>query len=224
MNLLRPPLILRPFISPIARSAISFACLGAIALATLSLSACVNLLPKPGPAPDLYRVDAPLLDKTGQHFNAIIVVTRPRAPRSLAGQDLLVRDKNGFAALAQASWVSPTEELMQDLLLDTLQRTDRFRAVLRPEQGAKANYEVQWRILRFEADMREGEGKAYFAASFTLLEYSGRNIALQKIVETEAPIRGKNREDIATALSHAARQGSETVSQQIFAFLEKSAT
>lgn len=221
MNQLRLKLVLPVFSKPIAGLVRSLIGCGATAIAILSLSACINLLPKPGPAPDLYRVDAPVLEKEGPPFNSIIVVNRPRAPRSLAGQDLLVRDKNGFATLAQASWVSPTEELLQDLLLETLERTDRLRAVLRPEQGAKANYEVQWRILRFEADMREGEGKAHFAASFTLLEYSGRNIALQKIVETEIPISGKNRADIAMALSQAARQGSEIFSREIFTVLEK---
>ena len=95
-----------------------------IALSLLPVAACVSLLPESEPV-SVYRLSSP-------------------EPRGLAGDHIaLVRGSQSLAYISGARWISPAPSLVQNLVIDTFNAEQDRLAPARPEDGVRADYELQ---------------------------------------------------------------------------------
>jgi cholesterol transport system auxiliary component len=179
------------------------------AVACLSLSGCITLLPEAPPPARLYvleagdtqPIDAPALD-------AVIGVAAPSGPRALLGADLIWRDGGELTFVGQSQWSSRADTALQSMLMESLIRQGRFRAVTRIAE-ARSDFDLRWEVLDFQID--GASMKARFTAEATLLASPGRRVVAQTIVSAEATVAARTSSAAAAALADAARDGSTQI-------------
>ncbi|MEO1039735.1 MAG: ABC-type transport auxiliary lipoprotein family protein [Pseudomonadota bacterium] len=136
--------------------------LGAASL--IAAPGCISVLPEAEPS-TVYRLQtglamppapAPASETTG-----VVVVERPLAPRALAGDSVALRMADGrLAYMNAASWISPTPALLQDVILDTFQRTEPGVVAARSDDGVSSDYRLRVEVRRFEAAYINGDEAA----------------------------------------------------------------
>lgn len=172
-----------------------------IALASITfLTGCVSVLPEPETPDALYRL-GPVDPSDSIVFTRSVVVREPEAPRILSGVDMVARDDQGALRLVKGvEWADRVPRLFQMTLLDHLGGRDGGFAVL-PETGARAEYELSWRLSEFSL-----EGNLAIArAELTLLDGKSREALRQLTVSGESRADSSNASDRANALAQAGR-------------------
>lgn len=131
-----------------------------VAFATLSLSACVSLLPESTPSA-VYRLSSPEPRAwTGDQWTVIEVVS-PQAPGGLAGDEIALQmEDRHIAYMAGARWIAPAPRLLQTLIIDTINASDARLAPALPDDGVRADYELRLDLREFEAVYDNGDGNA----------------------------------------------------------------
>lgn len=172
----------------------------AAALSMVMLSACVSLVPEPETPNALYRLGPVEADQTLM-LNRSVLVRQPEALRVFSGVDIVARDEGGAIRLVQgAEWADRAPRLMQLTLLDYLGSQGGSAAVL-PETGARADYELSWRISEFALEGRT----AIARAELTLLDGRTRKPVQQKTVSSQIEARDNEMASRASALAEAGR-------------------
>jgi cholesterol transport system auxiliary component len=124
-------------------------------LALLFLAACAA--PKfGGDPPRLFRLNAPEPPAAAAQSAPLpgrLAVLRPQA-RAEAASDaiLLTTSPNEVDHFANAAWTDRLPGMMQDLLVETLERRRLFSAVAPDAAGPRPDYYLAVEILGFEAD------------------------------------------------------------------------
>ncbi|MEP4052420.1 MAG: ABC-type transport auxiliary lipoprotein family protein [Litorimonas sp.] len=134
-----------------------------ILVATVSLSACVSILPDPAPAPSVYRLatSAQPVDKAATA--EIIRVDRPAATQIFNSSDIVVtHGGQKLSAIAQAKWSEATPVLIQDAMIDALESSPQFIGLI-PTSGARTETRVHLVVKNFEANFDNGPESAPLA-------------------------------------------------------------
>lgn len=169
-------------------------------VAVMSLSACVSLLPEPKIPQALYQFGP--IDTSDQVaiYNSILI-RQPEAPRLLAGVDIAARDNSGAIRLVEgAEWADRAPRLFQMTMLDYLSSEGEGAALL-PETGARADFELAWRISEFSLL----GNRATARVELTLLNGRDRKPLAQRTVESEVTSRSDEPALRAEALAAAGR-------------------
>lgn len=86
------------------------------------VAACSGILPKPPPPPALYRLTPLRQTATGAPLKAALVVEPPTAPDSLDTTRIaLTRGAFGFDYFANAAWTDRATQLVQSLVIRSLE-------------------------------------------------------------------------------------------------------
>jgi cholesterol transport system auxiliary component len=174
----------------------------------LMLGGCIKLLPDPPPAPRIYVLEAGDVQRAeGAPVDAVLTVSDPIGSRTIMGADVVWRTGDQMAYIAQTAWPSHADDLLQTVLIDTISRQGRFRAVVRPSE-ATGNYEIRWTVMNFE--ITEGDMKAHFTAQANLVA-PGRRILASELITAEAPVADRSATAATNALARAAREGSARI-------------
>lgn len=185
-----------------------FAAFAAISL----LSGCVSLIPEPEVPNALYRL-GPIEEKGSFIIRETVLVRQPEAPRILSGVDLASRDNTGaIRLLSGVEWADRAPRLLQLTVLDYL-GTKGNGAALLPETGARASYELSWRLAEFSL-----EGNTAIAeAELTLLDGRTRAPLRQLTISSQHEASNGNASSRAQALAEAgrdiARQAADFIAQ-----------
>ena len=178
----------------------------AVVAAALALSSCVSLLPDPGTPATIYTLRAGDVAKVaGDPKPVVISVAEPSAPRSVAGADIVWRRDAEIAFMDRAAWDGTAPDLLQDLLIDVLDRRGAVRAVVRGEGGVRADVDVRWDVQTFEI-VEEGERlEAVIATTVKLVDLRTRMVAESARFDAKAPISQRSGRVAAAAMERAAR-------------------
>lgn len=125
----------------------------------LAVTGCSGaLLPSPPPPPDLYRLSpAESVPAPGPQVTAQILVGAISAPGALdTARIALSPAPTRLEYFANAEWTDRAPTLVQNLLLDTLERSGRFSRVAQRSLVMRADYVVVGALRHFEADYHAG--------------------------------------------------------------------
>ena len=179
-------------------------------LPLLLLGGCISLLPEPPPPPRTYVLEArDIAELPGEPIDAVIGVAQPNGERAFLGFDLVWRTGDTIAYVDQSQWSNRAADALQQVLVETMIRQDRFRSATRAGE-ARADYEIRWEVLDFE--VREEGMSAHFRAEVRLVT-QGRRIVASEIIETSAPVASRSSSVAANALARAAREGSARIGE-----------
>ncbi|HVY83963.1 MAG TPA: ABC-type transport auxiliary lipoprotein family protein [Caulobacterales bacterium] len=174
-------------------------------VSALALSGCVSLLPKPGPAPRMFVLEAGQTQRAeGAQLPVVIAISAPQGERALLGTDLVWRTGDQLAFVGQTQWAARSQDALQTMLVQTIARQGRVVAAVRAGE-ARADYEVRWDLLDFEID--DASMQARFSANVTLVNALSRRVIASQQIDAQAPVSSRSSSVAAESLTRAAREG-----------------
>lgn len=187
-----------------------------LALAPLALSGCVSILPEPPPPPRVYQLAAQDGAATAVTAPPIVVaVASPNASRATGGTDIVWRQDGELAFMERGAWDGTAVDLLQILLVETLDRSGAVRTAVRVGEGARADLEIRWDIEAFEVREDRNSLTAYFAANARLIDARTRAVIDDVRVQANAPIAERSGRVAAVALQSAAQEGAGALSDWV---------
>lgn len=148
--------------------------LAGVALAAVVLAGCSAL---GSSALDTYDLTAPTVAARAKGRTLQVLVPEPVVDRAYDTERLLVRSSpTEIAYFSGVQWSDRLPRLVQSRLVQTLERSGRFRAAGRPGQGLAIDRQLVVDIRAF--DYRPAEGKVVVALGVkTMDDRSGRVLA-----------------------------------------------
>lgn len=201
------------------------AALGA-GLALLLAPGCVSLLPEQEPS-TIYRLGASVPDRSAgeQAAGEVILIERPAAPRALAGNRIATERGDGqIAYIAGANWISPTPDLVQELVLDTFDSHLADYTAARPVDGVAARYTLRLELRHFEAAYDEGNNRAPLARvsmRARLVDDETHQLLGVTTVTGEARASANRQGAIVQAFSEASREAARELADWSRSTLER---
>lgn len=186
-----------------------------LAALVLPLSACVSVLPKPGPAPDIYQLHAFAAPASiaGKDRQSILLPV-VQAPRTLKNNRVaLVKPDGTFAYANSARWVGATPEMLQSLIASAMNAESSHVAVY-PGEGVDTRYELHVRVRNFEAVYDQGlqsapQARVNLRAS--LVDRKTRSLVAQEEFAKTGRADSTKLGDIAAEIDQQARKAAEEV-------------
>lgn len=195
----------------------------ALALALASCSGA--LLPKP-PPPDFYRLSsAENAPAPGQPIAAQLLVGDIAASGALdTARIALTPNPTRVEYYAGAEWTDRAPVMVDNLLLDTLQRSGRFPRVAERSLTLHADYLVVGALRHFEADYGAGTPpRVRVAVELQVLRMPDGNVVAQRRFTAAAPASQNAVPAVAQAFDAAAHQALRDVPSWIAGALARSA-
>ncbi|MBL4869956.1 MAG: membrane integrity-associated transporter subunit PqiC [Robiginitomaculum sp.] len=128
-----------------------------LALSVTFLSAC-SVLPKPKPAPAVYRLTAPQsLQSQSVEQTKVVNIEMPTTSKALSGMDIILSpDGRRLTMASGAHWAQPVPSLLQNSLIDMLMGNPNVTGII-PKGNTRVPYRLNMDIRRFEAVFDAGE-------------------------------------------------------------------
>ena len=185
--------------------------LAGLVLATAVTAGCAAL---PSMPKTIYDLSAPDNFRTASGTRAQILVPEPSAPKAL-DTDMIAGRPNAtqYAYLSNAVWSDRLPKLLQARLMETLQNSDRARAVGIPGQGLLIDYQV---ILDLRAFEIAGDYAQVAFAAKILNDRNGRVVATRTFM-AEAVITAPDNPSGVAALDAAMDQAFVSLTQWVLA-------
>jgi cholesterol transport system auxiliary component len=172
----------------------------------LALGSCGGILPKPPPAPQLFRL-TPIAAATAPAAanDAQLVVEAPGAPASLDTERIaLARGANGFDYFADAAWTDRAPAMLQALVIDSLANAGQIRVVAPPSGELRPDAVLQIDLRQFEAVYQGGAAPAvHVRFDCRLVRLPDRIVLATRSFSGEAAPSGNNTPDIVAAFDQA---------------------
>jgi cholesterol transport system auxiliary component len=184
------------------------------ALLALSLAGCA-LLSAPPP-----QISKQMLSKLPGELpqrspNGAVLVVFPPQTRPVYDTTEMAYMTRPYeiAYFSQHEWAEPPAQMLQPLLVGTLQNTHFFRAVLTPPYGGRHSYALRTEIRELIADFTSEPAALQLSLSFQLTEgetgmvVGTRDISIRQAMQQKTPYAGvvAGNEATAKALQELAR-------------------
>lgn len=171
----------------------------------LAVTGCISLLPEPPPPPLIFSLEAapaaqPL---AARPKNVVIAVALPDATRALSGSDLAWRKDGALAYVEGASWEGRGLDLLQNLMVHTIDRRGLARGAVRLGEGT-ANAELRWDLLTFEV-VENGSLEARLRTSVKVFDSRTRTLIAAREFDESAPLADRSASAAARALEAVAQ-------------------
>jgi ABC-type uncharacterized transport system auxiliary subunit len=187
------------------------------AVLAVSLSGCVNILPKPNVPLALIELPADRAKAPATPLRADVAVMPPDAGRAYSGVDIAVRKEQELVYLADVRWADNAPRLMQGAVIEALSKAGGDGQAAPGQLGARVDYDVRWRIIDLSTGYDVAPVRVEVEASL-VDSHNRRIIAQQRFSATGVPTSSKPRER-AAALAIAA----QTVADQVAVFVTEKA-
>jgi cholesterol transport system auxiliary component len=179
----------------------------------LAGTGCSNSLLGPdGDPPARYRLDAPAAGPDARAVARLplaIAVARPRAAGSLDGDRIaVVQPGNRFDHYAGIRWSEPAPNMLQSLLVQTLQAGGRFETVVAAPSRVPADLQLVTELRRFEARYSSADSApvVYVEVQFTLVDVRGGRRVPGPLASAQAPAADDRRAEVVAAFQQATGQ------------------
>lgn len=191
-----------------------------VAALALSLAAggCLSVLPEPEIPLALISLPSDRAMPPADPLRVDVSVYPPDSSRAFAGADIAVRSDQEMVYLGDVRWVDAAPRLLQNALVDSLEKAEGEGRAVTAQQGARVDYEVRWRIVDLSVGRETAPVNVQVVAS--LLDSSTRRVAAQQAFTATASPADRAPRARAAALALAA----QSVADQVAAFVAKNAT
>ena len=177
----------------------------AVAL-SLALSGCSGLLPKPGPQPTYYTLDAaspgpaPRAQRTALTADAsqkrvapTLVINAPRAASGFDSQRIIyVRQAYQLEYFAHSQWIDTPARMLAPLLVAAVEASGEFDAVLLSTTGASGDLRLDTEILRLQQDFGSQPSKVRFTLRAYLVDSTTRRVLARRDLEASVAAPSEN--------------------------------
>ena len=132
--------------------------LAVAAISALVVASCGSILPKPPPAPQLFHLTAlPSFGTAGAPIPLQLVVAAPTATAAFDTTRIaLARGPNRVDYFADAAWTDQAPQMLQSLIVESLQNAGRFSVVAQEAAPLRADVLMVVVLRHFEADYGGG--------------------------------------------------------------------
>ena len=165
-------------------------------LASLGLSAlvaCSALSPTPTLPPAFFSLDNPRLDAAprppGTTAGAPTLVVNP--PRAAAGFDsqriIYLREPYKLEYFANSEWVDPPALMLAPLLVNALERSGVFRAVIQTPASASGDLRLDTQIIRLQQEFHTQPSHARFTLRAYLVDDKTRGVLAWREFDADVP-------------------------------------
>lgn len=189
----------------------------AAAALMLGVSGCISVLPEPVIPLALIGLPADRAQAPQSQLLADINVFSPDASRAYSGVDIAVRDDQELVYLADVRWVDAAPRLLQGAVVDALSKAQGEGMANPAQLGARADYDLRWRIVDFSVGRDTLPVRASVEAN--LVEARTRRVVAQQSFTAEQSPVSRAPRDRAASLAIAA----QAVADQVAAFAAASA-
>ena len=153
---------------------------------------------------------SPEIDVAGGGGAAVqwqLVVARPSAESMLSGPRIAVRSGGELQVLKGARWTDPAPELLQGLIVRSLEDSGRILGVARQSSGLRGDFTLALDLRAFEA-VYAGGGAPTVEVVFNakLLSAGGNRALAARTFRSEAPASGRDAEAVVAAFEVALQQ------------------
>ncbi|HSU06262.1 MAG TPA: ABC-type transport auxiliary lipoprotein family protein [Acetobacteraceae bacterium] len=160
--------------------------LAAIALAASLLPGCSLLLPpKPEPVKAILSEVPNDLPHERRHAASLLILTPETSPAYDTTRMAYSVKLYQIAYFRDNEWAETPAQMIQPLLVQTLQRTGLFRAILTPPETGRTDYTLRTNIVNLVQDYTVNPPVLRLAFRLQLLGASGRLIAGREITVQE---------------------------------------
>ena len=147
----------------------------------LALGSCSVLRPTPAPGPVVYTLNAAAARTAPTHraaATAPVLLVQPT--RAAAGFDspriLYRREVHRLDAYAYSEWAEPPARMLGPLLLDALEHTGAFRAVVTSTGAAAADYRLDTELVALVQDFSARPSRVVVRLRATLVLEATRRV------------------------------------------------
>jgi cholesterol transport system auxiliary component len=185
--------------------------------ATVALSGCVSVLPEPTIPSALIQLPASRAQAPSTQLRADVNVFPPDASRAYNGVDIAVHDGLELVYLADVRWADTAPRLLQNAVINALAKAGGQGMANPAQLGARADYDLRWRVIDISVSKETGPVHIEVAAS--LVDSATRRTIAQKGFAATGTPSGSEPRARAAALAVAMQQ----VSDQVAAFAAETA-
>lgn len=162
----------------------------AFVLAAILLGGCSTLLPPPPPADKIYLLEgnpAPAHSATATPREGVLTINMPRARAGFdSAQMVWVRQPHGLEVYARNRWADTPAHMLAPLLVQTLERSGAFRAVVFAPSAVSSGLRLDTEIVRLQQDFSVQPSRVQLTLSAQLIDIGARRvIASAEFDETE---------------------------------------
>lgn len=156
----------------------------------LALAACSGLLPKPPPAPQLYRLTPAAFPAAGAPIAAQLLVDPPGAAAAIdTARIALSRGPTRVDYFADAAWVDRAPLMLQSLMVESLTRSGRIAAVAPDTLALRADAVLMTELQHFEAEYAgTGPPRIRITLDCRLVRMSDRSIFATRSFTVSVPV------------------------------------
>lgn len=181
------------------------ASVGLALVLSLPMAGCGFTLIDQEPAPAIYDLRAPHVDKGGDPVTWQLVVEEPDALKTLGtNRIMLVRGGNEIQFYKGARWSDRGPRLIQSRLIEALENTGRIASVGNESSGINADVRLTLDLRDFEA-VYEGSGAPTVKVTLSakLLDSRSRDVSAARIFSASSEARSGRLDDIVDAFDDA---------------------
>lgn len=144
-----------------------------------SLAGCGGLLPKPPTPPSRYALDDGTADAAigptpAANAPVLLIAQARAAPGFDTAQMRYLGASTALQAYTQSEWVAPPAEMLTPLLLQALQRSGAFRAVVLAPSSARADLRLETELVRLQQDFAHRPSTLQLSVRVLLIDLGQR--------------------------------------------------
>ena len=198
-----------------------------LVLGAVLLSAC-SVLPKPKPAPAIYRLSVPVgANPVAVGLTKVVNIEYPTTSKALSGMDIVLSpDGRRLTMASGAHWAEPMPALLQNALIDVLAANPSVTGII-PKGNTRVPYRLNMDVRRFEAVFDSGEEAAPLAMvqlNLSLTDTKSRKLVGVYTVKTERRANAPSVSSIVDAQGLATTEAMDDISKWLSGMLGYSAT
>lgn len=177
----------------------------AVLLAALLLGGCALASVGQGPPPEIYVLTAPEPALPGAVANVQILVEQPDTPAEIDSNRIVFQPTpNEIRYFAEAQWADRAPDMVQRLIVETLDSTDKFLSVSRASVGRHYDYALAGELRAFAAMPGEGGGDVVrVALHVKLIDHRSRSIVAARAFEATSQARAARTVEVVRAFDAA---------------------
>lgn len=196
--------------------------------ATVWLSACSVINPKPSPAIDVYTLSQQMGQTTApaemKDSKALILALSPiRSPQGLMSTGIIYRDTDyGFNSYAYSRWSDSPSKLLASYLQQYLVQSEHLSAVIPVGSRVDADLLLEATLVDFSHHLQADETSSTAVVSiiFYLINPRDKSLLATKQFTEEVPVEQQNAKHATIAIN----QASKLVTAALQKWLEKNIT
>lgn len=159
-----------------------------ILLAAVLLAGCTSLTTPQGSSPNIYVLDArPSVQVSPIKHDVVLAVNTPQArPGFETTQIAYLQQPHELNYFANSRWTSTPARMLQPLLLQALEQSAAFRAVVRSASAIPADMRLDIELIRLQQDFTAHPSRVQMTLQAQLIDLRGKRVlAVQQFDATE---------------------------------------